>query len=285
MPPVTRAKSHATESLSGKDYALAAVVLIGIGIALLVLFVVLIPRLLPADILNQFFYIVLIVWGLVCALVLFGVMKSYARITYRHLGGVVELGGPAAFAALVVVGGFWLVPRTDNFTVTLRPHGPRAPLITSGKIRVEYGSRSDHADINSRGEAVVTGIPHKFWGTPVKILPQVEGYREEYQTIVLNKDAIDLDLLNALPPETLFKARLYPPPGNVQETKILIQGESGEAVPDKYGRFQFLVHKNLGENVRLNVCTSGRSVYDDYITVVEDEVEIATHKPDSPCSR
>jgi hypothetical protein len=275
-----KAEGTLPQPLSGKDYALIAAVMMGIGIGLLVLFVLFAPKLVPADILNQFFYIVLIVWGLVCALVLFGVMKSYARLTYKSFGGAVELGGPAAFAALVVVGGFWLVPRTDTFHVTVRPHGPSAARITSGKISMELGSSSANSDINSNGEADFKDIPHKFRGAMVKILPQVHGYKEEYQTVVLDKEAIDLNLVKS---ETVLRGKIVPAPGKGQALKVLVQGEDGEKTPDSYGRFQFVVHKDLGEQVRVDVCAEGRRVYDDYVTLVEDEVDIHTRKPDVPC--
>jgi hypothetical protein len=285
-----RARQHATsvkapgtlpQPLSAKDYALIAAVMMGIGIGLLVLFVLFAPRLVPANTLNQFFYIVLIVWGLVCALVLFGVMKSYAHLTYKSVGSVVELGGPAAFAALVVVGGFWLVPRTDTFHVTIRPHGPSAPRITSGKISMELGSISPNSDINSNGEADFKDISRKFWGAKVKVLPQVHGYKEGYQTVVLDKDAIDLNLV---PAETVLKGKIVPAPRKGQMVKVLVQGEDGEKTPDGYGRFEFLVHKDLGEQVRVDVCTDGQRVYDDYVALMKDEVNIPTRKPDVPCS-
>lgn len=275
-----KAKGTLPQPLSGKDYALIAAVMMGIGIGLLVLFVIFVPRLVPTDVLNQFFYIVLIVWGLVCALMLFGVMRSYARLTYRSVGGAVELGGPAAFAALVVVGGFWLVPRTDTFHLTIRPHGPSAPLISSGKIRMELGSASLSPEINSDGEADFKGISRKFWEAKVKVLPQVRGYKEEYQTVVLDKDAIDLNLV---PVETVLTGKIVPTPRKNQVVRVLVQSEGGEKIPDGYGRFQFLVHKNLGEQVRVDVCADGQRVYDDYVTLVEEEISIRTRKPDVPC--
>lgn len=285
-----RARQHPTsvkpqgalpQPLSGKDYALIAGVMIVIGIALLVLFVIFAPRLVPANILNQFFYVVLIVWGLVCALVLFGVMKSYAHLTYKSFGSAVELGGPAAFAALVVVGGFWLVPRTDTFHVTVRPHGPSAPRITGGKISMELGSISPSSDLNSNGEADFKDISRKFWGAKVKVLPQVHGYKEEYQTVVLDKDAIDLNLS---PAETVLKGKIVPAPRKNQVVKVLVQGQDGEQTPDSFGRFQFLVHKDLGEQVRVDVCADGQRVYDDYVTLANEEVNIAMRKPDVPCN-
>lgn len=280
-----KAPAAPLQPLSGKDYAVLAILTMGIGVVLLVLFVAFAPRLVPADILDQFFYIVLIVWGLVCALVLFGVMKSYARVTYKSVGGAIELGGPAAIAALVVLGGFWLVPRTDTFNITLRPHGPDAPMITSGKIRAEIGNLPPYTeDIKSNGEADFKSIPHKFHGASVRVLPQVDGYKEEYQTVGLDRDVIDLTLTKAPPPENILKGKIVPAPRQGQVVKILVQGEAGEEVPDNYGRFRFLVHKKLGDMVRVDICVDGRRVYDELLTLVKDEVDIFPRKPDVPCA-
>ena len=270
------------QPLSGKDYAVIAVIMVVIGVGLLVLFVLFAPRLVPADILEKFFYIVLLVFGLVCALVLFGVMKSYARVTYKSGGGVVELGGPAAVALLVVVGGFWLVPHTDTFDLTIRPHAPDKPLITSGKIRVELGNFANTQDISSNGEADFKGVPHKFRGARVQVLPLVDGYKQEYQTTLISGDAIDLNLVK---PETLLRARLVPAPAPGQRVKVLIENESGEQVPDSYGRFQAVVHKNLQDSVVVIVCSNGRSVFNDNVSLTTEEVAIPTHKPDVRCGQ
>ena len=276
-------KGIPSQPLSAKDYVVIATVMFGFGIVLLLLFVAFTPRLLQADILNQFFYIVLIVWGLVSASVLFGVMRSYARLTHKYVRGAIELGGPAAFAALVVLGGFLVIPRTDTFDLTIRPHGSDAPLITSGQIRVEFGNFAPAQDINANGEADFKGVPHKFRGTTVRVLPKVDGYKDEYQTVVLDKDAIDLNLVKTPPPETVLKGKIVPAPGKEQRVKVLIQGEHGDTVPDRYGRFQFVIHKKLGEIVRVTVCASGKRIYDDYQTTGQDEIEIHTRKPDVLC--
>lgn len=277
----TRARALPPQSLSGREYALISLALIVLGIGLLVLFVIFVPRLLPADILNEFFYIVLVVWGLVCALVLFGVMKSYARVTYKRLGGAIELGGPAAFAALVVVGGFWLVPHGDTFDLTVRPHGPGTPLITQGKIRMELGNLAITRDVNSSGEVDFKGIPHKYRGSTIKVLPLIDGYDQTYQSVALTSDVVDLSLVK---PATLLKGRIVPAPSSSQNVKVLIEGEDGEQVPDTYGRFQFVVHKNPGATVRVNVCSNGRSIFDDYKAVGSEVVEILTHKPGASCN-
>ena len=268
------------QPLSGKDYAGIAILMLVIGIGLLILFVLFAPRLVPADVLGQFFYIVLLVFGLVCALVLAGAMNSYARVTHTSPNGVVEVGGPAAVALLVVVGGFLLVPRSDTFDLTIRPHAPDKPLITSGKIRVELGNSAPTQEINSNGEADFKGVPHKYRGATVRVLPLVEGYKQEYQTKVISGDALDLDLVK---PETMLSAKLVPSPAQAQRVKVLIESEPGEQVPDRYGRFQALVHKNVTDKVRITVCSNGRSIFNDYVTLAADEIEIPTHKPGVRC--
>src|SRR5271167_2371842 len=107
-------KKPPAEPASIRELAIIACGLAVVGVGLLLLFVLLAPRLVTTDALDRFFYIVAIVWGLVSALVLFGVMKSYAHVTHKSMGWAIELGGPAAFAAFVVVGAFWVFPRTDT---------------------------------------------------------------------------------------------------------------------------------------------------------------------------
>lgn len=254
------------------------------GVLLLLLLVIFTPILLRADILNQFFYVVLIVWGLGSAGMLFGVMKSYALFTHKHVDTAIELGGPAAFAALVVLGGFWLVPRTDTFDLTIRPHGQGAPLITSGTIRVEFGNYAPEQTVNANGEADFKGVPHKFRGAHVRILPIIEGYKEEYQSVLIDRDAIDLNLTTAPPPETLIKGRIIPPPAKALVASVYIAGEDGSQTPDRNGRFQAVVHRKVGERVRVTVCANNQRIYDDYQTIGQDEIQVYTRKPDMACN-
>jgi len=268
------------QPLSGRDYAVAAAVMIVVGVVLLAGFIFFAQRLVPADLFEKFYYIVVLVFGMVCALVLFGVMKSYTRVTYKSGGGMVELGGPVAVAALVVVGGFWLVPHSDTFDLTIRPHGAGEQMIKRGKIRVEFGNYAPIQEVNSNGEADFKGVPHKYRGASVQVLPMIDGYKQEYQTKTIDADSMNLDLAN---PETMLKGKLVPAPPKGQKVEILIESEPGEQVPDGYGRFQALVHKNLGDRVRITVCANGRSVFDDFELLSPDELVIPTRKPGARC--
>ncbi len=41
---------------------------------------------------------------------LFGAMRSYATYSGKVLGGLLELGGPVVVFAMVMIGGYWLIP-------------------------------------------------------------------------------------------------------------------------------------------------------------------------------
>ena len=274
-------QSRDTRPLSAKDYVYVALNMLAVGIGLLVALVVWAPRLIPGGTLERFYYIVLLMWGLISAVVLFGVVRSYARITYRNPAGglAVELGGAAAFATLVVVGGFILVPK-GTFSLTVRPHGPGSPLITWGKIRVEFGANASTIVVNESGEADFKGIPHEFLGARVAILPEIEGYKSAYQEITITGDVLDLNLEV---PETLIKGRIFPVPSKKHVLTVFVPGEMANPVPvDEYGIFQMLVHKNPGDSVRFTVCADGWRVYDDLQPVTDPQLHL--RKRDERCS-
>ncbi len=72
---------------------------------------------------GNYYYVVLLALGLAAAAFLFGVLQSYARFNARNGWGVLELGGRIVGSALVVLGGFYLVPNPLPFAVTIFVHG------------------------------------------------------------------------------------------------------------------------------------------------------------------
>jgi hypothetical protein len=68
-----------------------------------------------------------------------------------------------------------------------------------GKLRVELGNRSAIEDVRENGEADFKGIPSRFRGSTIRVLPQIEGFQQEYQNLRLTSDVVDLDLKKADP--------------------------------------------------------------------------------------
>jgi hypothetical protein len=269
-------------SLSFKEYAGIAILILAVGIVLLLLFVGFSPALVPADISGEFYYIVLIVWGLICALCYWGLFKGYARVTYRHLGFAVDLGGGIAVVALVVIGGHVLPRHHETFDVTLRAHSASEALIRKGSIRMELGGAAQVAEIGSNGDADFKGISARFMGAEVRILPMVDGYEQEYQTVKLTSEVVNINLRGETSLFTL-QGQLEPTPPVGRIVTVLVEGAEPVS-PDRYGRFTVLVHRKPGDVVRVNVCADGHRVHDDFHALVNTDVVIATHPSKVSCN-
>jgi len=180
--------------LSGLTYAFSALVATLLGIGLLIFYVGMVPKLVLTGTQHQFFYLLLIPWALCSAAFLFGAMRSYARFTYKHLGNFLELGGPVVLFCLVLVGGFKLVPPPqDAFDLTVRAHSADAsvPVIDSGNVTIELDNNRATRSLATNGEADFKGIPAKFMGTTIRILPEVNGYEHKWLLLKIEGNSLD----------------------------------------------------------------------------------------------
>lgn len=253
--------------LSATSYVIIAALGLVFALGFTLFYVYEVPRLVAGGAQGQIFYLLLLPWALSCAAFLFGAMRSYARFTYRHLGSFLELGGPVVLFFLVVLGGFKLVPpAAETFDLTVRVHSTdeRDPIITSGQVTLDLDNDRRTAVIGASGEVDFKGIPSKFRGASVKVLPQVEGYERRWQEDELKTDVLDLSLPRAAVPLTLLTGTITPPSGSGETLKILVEGQPGETSPDTLGRFALDVRGNVGDRVRLRVYSGGQLVYDDY---------------------
>ena len=166
---------------SASSYAVLALIAGVLGIGLLIFYVYRVPALTQAGVNAQVFYVLLLPWGIACAAFLFGAMRSYARFQHRQMDTVLELGGPVVLFALVVVGGFKLVPpAAETFDLTVRPRSAdgSVSLITVGQITIDLGNRRDTVALDARGEANFKGVPSRFRTSPVKVLAGRDGEGE-----------------------------------------------------------------------------------------------------------
>src|SRR6266849_1720230 len=92
----------ASTPLSRKDYFFLLVGIVLVGLGIVVALVLLSPFMARTAILEKFYYIVLLVWGLISA----AILRGYARVVVKKPGVFVELGGPAAVFFLVLFLGF-----------------------------------------------------------------------------------------------------------------------------------------------------------------------------------
>jgi hypothetical protein len=92
----------------------------------------------------------------------------------------------------------------------------------------------------------------------------VEGYEEIPQSVVLSGSVVILPLLKLHPPVTLLRGSITMPRGKTRDIKILVEGQKGEASPDKFGRFEIKVDGKPGDTVRVKVFIDGNLAYDDF---------------------
>jgi hypothetical protein len=122
---------------------------------------------------GNLYYLVLLPMGLAAAAFLFGVLRSYARYSGKHLGGVLELGGPIVAFLLVVVLGFVLVKPTTTFPLTVYVHGEGGlqdlVLRNSGDVLLDLGGDRRRQPIGAEGQAYFPAIPPTFRDQEVPI--------------------------------------------------------------------------------------------------------------------
>jgi hypothetical protein len=253
------AKTQPQQNVSALAYAVCALIGLLVGIGLLFFYVYQVPKMVESGVQNQVFYLLLLPWALSCAAFLFGAMRSYARFTHKRLGNALELGGPVVLFCLVVAGGFKLVPAAaDSFDLTVRAHSQRAAVITTGNVVLELDNTRRSEPIGSNGEANFKGIPAKFRGATVRILPQILGYKEEWMQEKLSGSALDLPLAAM----ERLQGTIIPVPRNWNKLTVHIEGQEDEARVDQRGRFSIPVTAIRGDKVRLLIYEGNKQVKD-----------------------
>ena len=148
---------------------------------------------------DRVFYVCLVLMGVFSALALFGYIKSKATVAGNVNGLAIELGGPAALAFLVVVGGFYLIPRSDAFDVTIRAVNERGEPVYSdrkAKVLLKLPTGLREAEFTSNGEATIKGIPSDLLNTKQKLVVDIYYFIQENKDrkYILSDDVIEVVL-------------------------------------------------------------------------------------------
>ena len=154
-------------------FAIVALIAFAIGLAILSVMLWNAQLLISLGLTGNYYYVVLLALGLSAAAFLFGVLQSSARYRGETGWGALELGGPIVGAALVVVGGFFLVPNPTSFDLSVFVHGHAGAhdLLPkdSGEVVMKLGSDVRRRLIGENGEAFFAGIPSNFRGQEAPI--------------------------------------------------------------------------------------------------------------------
>jgi hypothetical protein len=167
------------QPLPPRTYLLVSGVGLGVSIGLLLLLIFGAERILAAGLDHRVFYVLLVPLGLSAGAFAFGAMNSSGVFTQQ---GKREVGltGPAMFAALVVIGGFFLVPEGGLTTLAVRVDrtgdaggGP----VPGTRVTVDWGIQRITQVTDGAGQAAFVGLPPRASGLEVAI--EADGYASE----------------------------------------------------------------------------------------------------------
>ena len=252
---------------SALGYALIAIAVAAAAVVLVLLFAWVGQTKLPRGMQDREYYLLLTIWGCVCAIVLFGVVRSVAQLTHTTMSTSVELGGPAAVAALVVWGGLRVIDAPNERSITVRPFAvdSTAPLITKGTATLELGNiRPAPESLSARGEARFEGLAVGRVLDSVRILVTAPGYVERWLALPVRNDVVDVPMVR-LPPTITVRGRLIPRPVPKTRTVIELDGNRGQATVDSTGAFALTATAKRGESVGVRVLVDGRVVLDQFV--------------------
>lgn len=278
-------KANSVQPLSATSYVIIALLGLTFAAGFTLFYVYRVPILVQSGVQGQVFYLLLIPWALSCAAFLFGAMKSYAKFTYRRLGMFLELGGPVVLFCLVVVGGFKLVPPApETFDLTVRAHSADSldPMISMGKVTLDFDTDRRTESFGPNGEANFKGVAARFRGATLKVLPQVDGYEEQWQQPGQQQpgqhgNVLDLTLVREQP-HALLTGSVLPPPQKGRDVQVLVDGQKTKSTVDEFGRFELAVDARNGDRVRVKVYADGQLAYDDY-EVIPGPITLHPHFP------
>jgi hypothetical protein len=210
----------ATDAPDGRSrvapFAVLALIAFSIGIGVLFMLLKHAELLVRLGLIGNFYYVVLLALGLSAAAFLFGAMQSYAKYNGKVLGGALELGGPVVCFFLVVILGFYLLPRTDKLDLRVYVHRATGEqdIVREGVVWADLPSARREESINVKGEANFEGVPASDKGKSFRIWIESDDFTGS-KTVTVDGNAVYL-------PVTLTLRTL--------QGRLLVDGSGQEAV-------------------------------------------------------
>lgn len=177
------------QPLEPRSYLAVSAVGLAVSVGLLLFLVFGADRIVSAGLDHRVFYVLLVPLGMSAAAFAFGAMKSTATFKGKRPGDV-TLTGPAVFAAMVVLGGFFLVPEGGLRSVAVRVDrstedggGP----VPGAVVRLDWGPQRLVQTTDATGQASFLGLPPGASG--VTVSAEAEGFAPASRVV----DAVPAD--------------------------------------------------------------------------------------------
>lgn len=167
---------------SKRSFATISIISLFVSISLLLLLVFAKPLQFQGILQDRVFYILLISMGISSALFLYGILKSNPLLSGSSHSKKIQVGGPSFFAIMVILGGFWLIPKDSYFDLTIRAiEKKNGNIIYSDRkaeVKVFLPTGIREAYFAKNGEAVIKAIPSELLNSEQKILTEIYYYKQ-----------------------------------------------------------------------------------------------------------
>ncbi len=240
-------------------------------LVLAILMILLAPNITGMGITKSIYYIVLIPVGLTSAAFLFGALRSSAKYSGKSSYGSIELTGPVVIFCLVVIGGFYFASPDSEFLLTIRTNVVDEPekILSHGSLILDIGDQRIEKQLSENGDVSFAGVPSRYLGKSVNIIPQIKGYKIKGSRLISIPDNRIIYLaLEERRDSTLLRGRVINENGNPVDS-VIIDIESGlaSAISDENGVFTLIVPAAKGETLLVTALKHGNTGYREYITV------------------
>jgi hypothetical protein len=280
--PMVFAKEKAigTRSPGPLFYAIVALIAFLLGFVILGVMLCNAQLLVSLGLTGNFYYVLLLALGLSAAIVLFGVLQSSAVYRGNTGWGRLELGGAIVGCSLVVVGGFYLVPNTLPFAITVFVHdeGGIHELIPkdSGEVCMELGPEVRRQEIGPNGSVYFTNIPPTYRGQQVQVWvdsKQFESVNPE-QKQPLKGDSIQLTVRKKVGKISGRVQDAGDDGAPIPNAKLNLDGLSGTT--DSGGHFEFVIPGDrLRPQMEIEISANGYELA--RYTVVPNSEHVVLH--------
>jgi hypothetical protein len=146
--------------------------------------------------LQQVYYLTLVPMSCAAGICLFGILPSLATWNGKALGGKLRLSGSVVGAVLVVIGGYYFIPKATYFPLTVYVHGAAGAndlvLRGTGHVFLRLGPETKSELIGENGQAVFPSIPADLQGQEVPGWVESEDYEATNPTVKIATGSIDM---------------------------------------------------------------------------------------------
>jgi Carboxypeptidase regulatory-like domain len=248
-PPATKSQGR------NPNYALISFVAFLCCFAVLGWLIANADRLNRFGLLQQVYYLVLVLIGLTAAGFLFGVLKSSATWAGKLWGGTLRLSGSIVGAALVVIGGYYFIPKATFFPLTVYVHGDGGPqdivLRNTGRVFLKLGPEISYELIGENGQAVFPRVPADFRGQQVPGWIESDDYEALNTTVTVAGSNIDLIVKKKIKHFKLAGTILDDHGNPLPGVRVSLAAHHMEDTTDPDGRFEFQVTAEREQTVDL----------------------------------